>query len=261
MRRLFCTILTAAMLAPSVAETARVRGSVRRAKPETTSETLGYTVAQVAGPSKSLDAAEADVVTFLRAKKSGVLPKPTQHLKMTIRSLRIEPEVSACEVDAQVILVNEESHPVTVMIGDESLGVLKPNEERTYTCTAIKGNAESELRTVRVKEWPHMRAAIHIGDLGLVAAPDQRGSFELNAVEGQYVLNVVGVNGPLLKKEVELAKTDVDVGTIDLRPDSQKSEPAPPPAAPPPPKPKRPKPPVEEEEEPTEAPVDEGEAP
>jgi hypothetical protein len=246
------------MLAPNVAEPARVKGNVRRAKPEPTSETIGYTVAQVAARAKSLDAEEADVVIFLRANKSGVLPKPTEHLKMTIRGLRIEPEVAGCEVDAQVLLVNEESTPVTVLIGEDNLGVLKPNEERTYTCTAIKGNAESELRTVRVKEWPHMRAAIHIGDLGVVASPDARGSFELNAVEGQYVLNVVGMNGPMAKKDVEIVKSDVDVGTIDLRPDSQKTEAAPPPpAVPSRPKPKKPKPPVEEESEEG----DEGEVP
>jgi hypothetical protein len=173
---------------------------------------------------------------------------------MRFRGLEIVPEISGCEVDAQVILVNEQSDPLTVSVGDENLGVLKPGEERTYTCTAIKGNAEFELRPVRVKEWPHMRATIHLGDLGVVAQPDARGSFELNAVEGQYVLRVVGVLGNVAEKEVEVAKSDVDVGTIDLRPPDQRVvEPKPEPTPKPRPPPRQP---VDEEEE-----GDEGESP
>jgi hypothetical protein len=249
MRRLFCITVAAVLLAPSAAESARVKGSVRRAHVEVSNETIGYTLTPVAGKSKSVEAQESDVVIFLRANKSGVLPKPTEHLKMSIRGLRLEPEVSGCEVDGQVTLVNEESTPLSVLIGDDNLGVLKPNEERTYACTGIKGNAESEMRDVRVKEWPHMRGAILIGDLGVVAAPDAKGSFELNAVEGTYVLSVFGMNGPVAKKDVEVSKSDVDVGALDLRPEAERAEAAPPPPAAAVAKPKRPKPPPSEDED------------
>ena len=250
MRRLFCTILSVAMLAPSVAESARVKGVVRRAKQPRTTETLGYTVTQVAAPAKRAEQEETDVVVFLRAKESKVLPKASEHLKMTIRGLQIVPEIAGCEVDAQVILVNEEAQPLSIVIGSDNLGVLKPNEERTYTCTAIKGNADSEQRLVRVKEWPHIRGTIHIGDLGIVAAPDARGAFDLNAVEGQYVLRVVGPLGVLEEKEVEVSRSDVDVGTIDLRPPDQRTEP--PASLPPPVKPRPPPPPRPQPEEETE---------
>ena len=239
-------MLTVAKLSPGVADAARVRGTIKRAKVQPSTETLGYTVTQVAAKAKALEQEEADVVIFLRAKESKPLPKAPE-LKMTMRGLSIVPAITGCEVDAQVILLNEESEPLTVMIGDENLGVLKPNEERTYTCSQIKGNAESELRPVRVKEWPHMRGILHIGDLGVVGAPDARGSFELNAVEGQYVLRVLGAMGALVEKEVEVAKSDVDVGTIDLRPPDQRIDP---------PKPKPPPPPPSEDEE-----GEEGEAP
>jgi hypothetical protein len=268
MRRLFCTTLALAMLVPAAAEPAKVKGTVRRARVQRSIDTLGYTVTQVAAPAKSLEQEDAEVVIFLRAKESKVLPKATEHLKMTFRGLEIIPEISGCEVDAQVVLLNQEPEPLTVMIGDDNFGVLKPNEERTYTCTAIKGNAESELRPVRVKEWPHIRGTIHVGDLGLTAQPDARGSFELNAVEGQYVLKVVAAMGGVAEKEVTVAKSDVDVGTIDLRSPEQRaldqraSEPRVPeprgetPVAP---KPRPPPPPPEEEPEDVEG--DEGEAP
>jgi hypothetical protein len=253
MRRLFCTILTLALLVPTAAESARIRGTVRRARAVRTSETLGYTVTQVAASAKSVSERRADVVIFLRAKESKVIPKATEHPKVSIRGLRLVPEISACEVDGQILFLNEEEAPLTLMVGDDDLGALKPNEERTYTCTAIKGSAESELRAVRVKEWPHIRGAIHIGDLGVVATPDERGVFELNAPEGLYVLTIVGAMGALHERELEVKKSDIEVGAIDLRPEDQRNEPPPPVRTKP-----RPPPALDEEEEEGE---DEGESP
>lgn len=230
MRRLFSTLLLAVLLAgPSVTRAARVKGTVVRKSVELQDETLGYTVTQIAAPSEAMDEREQPVALFLKVKTSLPLPPPEEHLEMRIQGLRLVPEIATCAVDAKVTLVNEDPAPVTFMVGDEEVAKLGPNERGAYGCKEITNGNSSELRPVRVKEWPHIRGAIFVGEVGVVGVPDERGSFVMNAPKGQYLLQVVSWERVLETRDVEVTKGDVDVGRIDLRPEDQRTEPPPPP--------------------------------
>lgn len=243
MRRLFSTFTLAVLVAgPMSARAARVKGTVVRRTVETQDETLGYTVTQVAAPAERMAEQKQSVALFLKVKTSLPLPPPEEHLEMRIRGLRITPDVSACAVDAKVTVVNDDPTPMTVMVGDEELGKLAPKESRAYDCSEITTGDSSEARVVRVREWPHVRGSIFVGEVGIVAMPDERGAFEIDAPKGQYLLQVVSRDQVLETRDVEVTRGDVDVGRIDLRPEDQQTEPPPPP--PPPKRPvRRPRPP------------------
>jgi hypothetical protein len=246
MNRVFSTLIAlAAWFAPPPAEAAKVKGTVKRKAFEHRDVTLGYTVTQIAARSKRLEARRQDVVLFLKVNTSLTLPEPSI-FEMHLRGMELHPEISVCSVDAKVSLVNEELRPVTIVVGGTEVS-LGAGERKEYVCGGITGGGHEDLREVRVKEWPYVRGNIFVGEVGVFGTLREDGGFELEAPKGEYVLQVVGRDGVLAAKDVEV-KADVDVGAIDLRPENERE---PEPAAPPPPPPRRaprPAPPPEEEE-------------
>lgn len=202
----------AAVSVPPIAQAAAVKGTIDP-PPATAapSKTLGYTrtlVAQrAAGASK-----RSDVAVFLAAKESGVTPAQTQPFEVAIANLEFEPTIAVCVIDGKVAFKNEDRAPVTVIVEDKEIGTLAPGESVTYDCKT----ADPQLRKMRVKEWPHIRGSLFTGEIGIVSALGANGSFSMSVPPGKYELNVVGDTGPILKKAVEVQKSDVELGRVGL---------------------------------------------
>src|SRR5262249_21530740 len=104
----------------------------------------------------------------------------------------------------------EDRSPIHVIVDQKPFAELKPGESKLYECSS----AERNLRRIEVKEWPHIRGSLFVGEVGVVAQPATTGAFALQAPQGKYELEVMRAAGSRAKQPVEVAKADVDVGRI-----------------------------------------------
>lgn len=172
----------------------------------------GYVQTRVTAAAESPSPA-AGLAVFLRVKESFPL-KPVEPSVIALKGLRLVPSVVSCAVDGQVQIRNEDRQPATFLVEDEVLGVLPPGEVLTYECTA--GTRGDELRTVRIREWPRVRGAVYVGEVGAAGAVDEKGRFKVEVAEGTYVLRVISLEGVLHEQDVEARGRARDVGVIEL---------------------------------------------
>jgi hypothetical protein len=188
--------------------------------------TLGYTRTPVSRPAARTR--RSDVAVFLEVENGNSLPLPTPNAKwpMRARGLRFEPSVVSCAVDEEVVLTNDDKAPINVTVGETQLGEIGAGKSKNFKCARGGTNA------VRVAEWNHMRGAIFVGELGVAGRPDGEGRFSVAAPEGSYELKVVGQEGIVMTRPINVGKGDVDVGTIDVEGGKDAAPPAvePPPA-------------------------------
>lgn len=213
---------SALLLAPAPAFAAQVRGSVDAAPPAVTAQQLGYTKTRVASPI-ARTGQRADVAVFLAAKESGVIPPPTEPYKVSIAGLELEPNVAACVIDGKVAFTNDDRAAVTLEIEDQPIGSVAPGQSLVYECKT----GEPKTRRIRVKEWPHVRGTLFVGEVGVVASIDASGAFKIQAPVGKYEVQLLGEVGPLITKAIEVKTPagDVDVGKLVARDPSAAAEP------------------------------------
>ncbi len=202
--------VAAALLAPETASAAPVRGRVKSAPRTQGSEQLGYTRTRVAAASERMTQMTQDVALFLKVEESLPIPKPEAHLMMEFKGLQLVPDVATCAVDATVVLKNSEAQDVTILIGKDEVR-LAAGATHEYECTV--GDAQ---RRVRVKEWPHVRALVFVGEVGVSGAPVAQGNFRLAAPDGKYELLITSRDGVLTSRAVEVRGSTVNLGEIDL---------------------------------------------
>lgn len=202
-------VLMAPLKSPP-ATAAPVRGKIQAQRPEATTERLGYTRTQVAAPSERAAGQIADTALFLKVEESLPIPQPTEVNAIEVAGLRLVPNVATCAVDSAVRFVNSQKTEVTLKIGDDEIP-LAPGASHDHECTA--GNPQ---RTIRVKEWPHIRGLLYVGEVGVAGRPDARGSFNLIAPDGKYELLFIGRDGVLASRPVRIKGGSVDVGTVAL---------------------------------------------
>lgn len=201
----------AALLFPAVAAAAQVRGVVDAPPSASVRGTLGYTRTRIAAPSQSSQSRRADVALYLMVKESLPIAPPDGPFPVAISGLRLQPSVAACVIDGKVSFTNHENVTMTVLIERKPFAELAPGQSKTYECNAV----ERDARTVQIKEWPHIRGVVFVGELGVVGQPNSNGAFSLIAPQGKYQLKVIGENGVLSERAIEV-KADVDLGRIDL---------------------------------------------
>lgn len=186
--------------------------------------TLGYTRTRVAAPSVASTSRRADVAVLLLVETSLPIPVVTEPYKVAIAGLRFSPSVAACVIDQKVAFTNSDRAPITLLIDQKPFAQLAPGETRAWDC------ATPGLAKVRVKEWPHMRATLFVGELGVAVQPAATGAFSIQAPQGKYELQVLGEEGPIVKRKVEVVKGDVDLGRIVPEGAAAQAAPAPVPA-------------------------------
>lgn len=202
-------------------EAAQVRGSIKAPpEPVDVGKEGGYARTQVSAPAKALSEKKRDVAMFLFSKESLPIPTPTEHQKIAIHGRRFVPDIAACAVDAQVVFVNQEREPITVVVGGSKVGPIAPGESAPYTCSA--GQPE-DPRVVRVEGIRHMSALVYVGQIGVPARPNELGYFSISAPQGTYELQYLTEAGIVARKPVEIQRSDVNVGNEDL---AQTAEPA-----------------------------------
>lgn len=208
---LSCAVALIPLIAPAYSSAAQVKGVVDAPPAQPTSgRALGYVRTRVASAAASLAQKKADVAVVLMVKTSLPIPAAVEPYKVSISGLRFSPTVAACVVDGKVAFTNDERTPMTLVVERDVFATIAPGETKTYDCTA----PEPKLRTLRVKEWPHVRGTLHVGEIGVVAQPGPTGAFALTAPQGKYELVLLGENGALSRREVEIVNRDVDVGRI-----------------------------------------------
>jgi hypothetical protein len=203
-------LLLAAVFAPELAHAAQVRGSIDSALQTSPERTLGYTRTRVALPSRLAATRRPDIALFLRVKESLPIPQTAEPFRVRLAGLRIVPAIAACVVDGKVSFTNEDRARVTVLIDQKPFGTLDPGESKTYDCVS----ADAGFRRITIKEWPHMRGSVFVGDVGIVAEPGNTGAFAMTAPQGKYELDVLGDDTLLAKMDVDVGNRDVDVGRI-----------------------------------------------
>lgn len=204
------TAVAAAVLAPQLALAAPVRGSLKAAPRTQNTEQLGFTRTRVSGPSARISSMTQDIGLFFKVEESLPIPKPEAPMTMEFKGLELVPDVATCAVDASVTITNAETTAVTLLVGTESVR-LEPGATHQYECTV--GDAQ---RRVRVKEWPHVRGLVFVGEVGVAVAHDEEGNFKLVAPDGKYQLLLVSRDGVLTTRPVEVRGSSVNLGTIDL---------------------------------------------
>ena len=197
----------------SVAEASRVRGTIEDLEVEVTGKVLGFTRTRVAVPAEAATRQLRSIALFLAVKDGESLPisPPTEHQNITIEGLRFSPNIASCASDAQVSFVNADREPVTLTIDGAPLDTIPPGEQKTYVCSPGK-----PVRDVRVVEWPHMRAMVYVGEVGVAGLVNDRGRFTLEAPKGLYELRVVSINGVASVREVRIENSGVDLGRFKL---------------------------------------------
>jgi hypothetical protein len=186
---------------------AQVRGTILAPAAAAETRTVGYTKTRVAGAGRPR---RTDVGVFLEVTDSLPLPPPSAKWPLKVHGMRFEPSVVSCVVDEEVVITNDDRGPVTITVGEEAVGEVPPGKSKSFKCQ--RGGSNS----VRVGEWPHMRAVIFVGEVGMAARPDGEGRFQFNVPEGTYQVKVIGSDGVLATKSVSVAKTDVDLGMIEV---------------------------------------------
>lgn len=203
-------------------EAAKVRGSFDNLEVSVAGKPLGLTRTRVAAPSEDAVRLRRNVALFLAVKngESLPIPSPKKHQIITIDGLRFSPNIASCASDAQVSFVNADREPVSVLIDDSELGVIAPGAQKTYVCSPGKAT-----RTVRIREWPHMRALVYVGEVGVAGLPSDRGRFSIDAPRGSYELQVIDRDGLIINREVKVDGRDVDLGKLDVATSGNRGKP------------------------------------
>lgn len=173
---------------------------------------LGFTRTQVLEMSEWLSGLRTDYALFLKAVESPTIPTPKEHARVEIRGLELRPAIASCAVDGQVEFQNAERVALNLQIEGVSVGPIEPGQKIQYECTA----GAKSIRTVRIAEWPHARGSVFVGEVGVAAQADGEGHFLINAPPGQYELQVVGEDGFLLKKSIEVGTVALELGTLGV---------------------------------------------
>lgn len=218
--RHFLTLL-AALLVQQTALGAEVKGTLVLPTVVASNVPTGYTATRVAAPAASYRAPHVDGAVFLRSKESLPLPAPSAKWKLKISGLRFEPSVIACAVDETIEISNLDRSDMTVGVGAETLQTIKPGATLSYLC-----QQDGVLR-LRVVEWPHMRATLYVGAVGITGIPGPDGKFSLNAPAGTYALEIIGPDAKLGELSVTVAQNAVDLGRIEGASPAPAASPAP----------------------------------
>ena len=208
-----------------VAQAARVRGSIRDQEVTVTGKLLGFTRTRVAPPVPSATTRIRPKAIFLAVKdgESLPIPPPIEHQIITLEGLRFSPNIASCASDAQVSFVNADRKAVTLTIDGNDFGTIGPGAQKTYVCSPGKAS-----RVVRVHEWPHMRAMVYVGEVGVAAVVNDRGRFKLDAPRGSYELRIIALDGVVLARDVKIERRDLDLGVLEVaKPGGPAGEPPP----------------------------------
>ncbi|MEQ8275004.1 MAG: hypothetical protein RMA76_21055 [Deltaproteobacteria bacterium] len=219
LRASLLTTLSSFVITSGAVEAAQVRGSVQAPpKPVEVGKEGGYARTQVSAPAKSLEEQKQDVTLFLYSKESLPIPAPEAHQTVTIRGRRFTPDVAACAVDAEIVFDNQERDAVTVVVNATKIGPIQPGEKASYTCAA--GEPE-DPRVVRVEGIRFMSGLVYVGQIGVAARPNEAGYFSISAPQGTYELQYLTKAGIVMRKPVEIERSDVNVGAVNLAESSE----------------------------------------
>lgn len=188
---------------------AEVRGVVSIAAEPARVADLGYVRTRVAVAAPAYRSPASETAVFLRVKESLPLPPPSAKWAVRFTGLRLAPAVMACAIDESLVLTNDEKTPITVTVGAETLQPIAPGASLTYLCQ------QAGWQKVRVAEWPHVRAELFVGEVGVVAVPGADGKFVMNVPQGTYTLEVVSVGGGRIEVPVTVGTTNVDLGRLE----------------------------------------------
>lgn len=214
MSDLFRASVVALLLFPCATSfAAQVRGSVDASSPPAGPLSLGYTKIRVATHAPQRGSTRADIAVVLTAKESGVIPAPTEPYKVAITGLELKPNIAACVIDGKVAFTNDDRAPVTVLIEDQAIGTAQPGQTLFYDCK----NADQKIRRLRVKEWPHIRGGLFVGEIGVAGATNANGAFSVSVPQGKYEVQAISEGGVIATKAVEVKGVDVDVGKLVAR--------------------------------------------
>ncbi len=204
-------LAVALVIAPIGSATAApIRGVIKAVPHVDRSEQLGFTHTRVTSASQARSALTQAVALFLKVKESLPIPKPEAIIKMELTGLQLVPNVATCAVDSKLHIVNAESFAVTLQVGTDSVR-LESGASHEYECTVGEPD-----RRVRVKEWPHVRGLVYVGEVGVAAMPQANGSFRMLAPDGKYELVIVSRDGVVATRPVEVSGSSVNLKTIDL---------------------------------------------
>lgn len=192
------------------AEAAPIRGVIKMAAHVDRSEQLGFTHTRVTSASEVRATLTQAVALFLKVNESLPIPKPEITAKIELTGLQLVPNIATCAVDSKMQIVNSESSAVTLQVGTDSVR-LEAGATHEYECTVGEPD-----RRVRVKEWPHVRGLIYVGEVGVAAMPEANGSFRMLAPDGKYELLIVSRDGVVTTLPVEVSGSSVNLKTIDL---------------------------------------------
>lgn len=222
------------------AEAALILGRVKAPAKTIPTRTLGYTKTRIAATAASLRNRKQEVALYLKVKKSLPIPAHNGRREVAIRGRMFRPSVMPCLYDDSVIIRNEDRVSMTVVVGDEKLGVIQPSQEAKYECKV------SGFHEIRVQEFQYIRGTVFVGEVGVAAQPGADGSFTLSAPAGTYELQVIGPGSVLERADVVVEKVNVELGLVGAEqplaatPHATEPEPEPEPAPvviPPPPPP------------------------
>lgn len=204
---------------------AEVRGVVSIAAEPARVADLGYVRTRVAVAAPAYRSPASETAVFLRVKESLPLPPPSAKWAVRFSGLRLVPAVMACAIDESLVLTNDEKTPITVTVGAETLQPIAPGASLTYLCQ------QAGWQKVRVAEWPHVRAELFVGEVGVVAVPGADGKFVMNVPQGTYTLEVVSVGGGRIEVPVTVGTTNVDLGRLEANHNPAGDAPRPAPGA------------------------------
>lgn len=209
----FCAVTLLLAQLPATASAFWVRGAVVAPPVPPGSPVVSLVRLRVVAPSPLEAGRKQDVAVFLKVKTSLPLSAPKDRPSISLDGLRLWPDIAACAVDGKVDFTNPSKAPITVSVGATDLGAIGPGETKTYECTV--GSGGDEIRPVRVAEWPHLRATVFVGEVGVPGIINDKGAFQLEAPQGSYELLLVTQDGVRMRQPVEVAK-DVDAGTLTV---------------------------------------------
>ena len=200
------------LASPNLSQAANIKGVLERSPLPARTRTLGYARTRVTSAAEGTTTRQRDVALFLAAEKSHTIPPAKAHAVIYAEGLRLNPSVVSCAVDGKIVFQNEHGFTLTVVVGEERIQI-GPGEAKSYGCQA---EASGKHHSVRVEEWPHMRAAMYVGEIGVPALLNAKGQFTLAAPPGTYELQVVTSDAIIYRQPVRVARTDLNLGRIGL---------------------------------------------
>lgn len=217
------------LMAPN-AQATQVSGRLAPVPADTALGLLGYSRTRVAMPSAEARARRADLAVFLKVRDSLPLPESTARWTVEITGSRLVPEVVSCAVDEVVEFTNRERRRVSLSINGVAVAVLDPGASAPYSCR------DGGRAVIKLAEMPFAEGVLYVGEsVGIAGRPDANGRFNLDAPKGTYELRVLGSWGVMATREVNIDRTDIDLGLVDIEvaaPSATPTAPTPPVANP-----------------------------